>query len=144
MAGSHVTFETFWIRYCESCFYVRNVDACVWCLVQSSMAAPVRSPESTKLIRSSTSSSSRSRDAGTDETCLVPSQFRAKSKGDNPSLESKTVATSVSSAPVATATPMAVDSRRLLKKGKAVLISRNWFSLKLQVCHYLEPALACC
>jgi hypothetical protein len=35
------------------------------------------------------------------------------------------VATSVSSAPVAMATPTAVDSRRLLKKGKAVLISRN-------------------
>jgi hypothetical protein len=121
----------------KACFYVRNVDACVWCLVQSSMAAPVRSPESTKLIRSSTPSGSRSRDAGTDETCLVPSQFRAKSKGDNPSLESKTVSTSVSSAPVATATPTAVDSRRLLKKGKAVLISRNWLSLKLQVCHYL-------
>ncbi|KAH8950650.1 hypothetical protein BDL97_10G096400 [Sphagnum fallax] len=86
----------------------------------SSMAAPVRSPESTKLIRSSTSSGSRSRDAGTDETCLVPPQFRAKSKGDNPSLESKTVATSVSSAPVATATPTAVDSRRLLKKGDRV------------------------
>lgn len=83
----------------------------------------VRSLESTKILRT-TSSSGRSKDSGTEGAAFGPlAQLRTKSKGD-PSVDSKALATAVAAAAAASATATVAESRHLLKKGLFISISR--------------------
>lgn len=75
-----------------------------------------RPSEPSKIIRT-TSSSSRTKDSGSEGTGLGPlAQLRTKTKGD-PNVDAKTLANAVAAAAAASAT---VESRRLLKKGDRV------------------------
>jgi len=79
-----------------------------------------RSTESTKIVRSS-SSSGRSKESGTETTGLGPlAQLRTKSKGES-NVDSKALANAVAAAAAAASvTATTVESRRSLKKGDRV------------------------
>lgn len=78
-----------------------------------------RSTESTKIVRSS-SSSGRSKESGTETTGLGPlAQLRTKSKGES-NVDSKALANAVAAAAAAASvTATTVESRRSLKKGQS-------------------------
>ena len=77
-----------------------------------------RSTESTKIVRS-TSSSGQSKESGTETTGLGPlAQLRTKSKGES-NVDSKALANAVAAAAAAASvTATTVESRRSLKKGQ--------------------------
>jgi hypothetical protein len=75
-----------------------------------------RSTESTKIVRSS-SSSGRSKESGTETTGLGPlAQLRTKSKGES-NVDSKALANAVAAA--AAAASVTATTRRSLKKGQS-------------------------
>lgn len=78
-----------------------------------------RSTESSKIVRS-TSSSGRSKESGTETTGLGPlAQLRTKSKGES-NVDSKALANAVAAAAAAASvTATTVESRRSLKKGQS-------------------------
>ena len=93
----------------------------------------VKSLESTKILRT-TSSSGRSKDSATEGAAFGSlAQLRTKSKGD-PNVDSKALATAVAAAAAAAASATVAESRRLLKKGPFIAISRtilSWNSWKV-------------